>query len=100
MPRENRLPTDLGPTPDCSHTPGPQTSEGLARDGEEGLRHKMWLARGTVLALLGTPVRKMALIDECWMESHVIQVRKSSEIKIPEANRERPLPPSLPPPQV
>lgn len=47
----------------------------------------------------GHPVRKMALIDECWMESHVIQVRKSSEIKIPEASRELPLPPVYPRPK-
>lgn len=38
----------------------------------------------------------MALSDEYWMESHVVQVRKSSEIKIPEASREPPLPSSLP----
>lgn len=47
----------------------------------------------------GHQVRKMALSDECWMESHVVQVRKSSEIRIPEANREPPLPSSLPRPE-
>lgn len=48
----------------------------------------------------GHQVRKMALTDECWMESLVVQVRKSSEIKIPEANREPPVPSNLPPPRV
>ena len=48
----------------------------------------------------GHQVRKMALSDEYWMESHVVQVRKSSEIKIPEASREPPLPSSLPSPRV
>lgn len=71
------------------HTWSTDTEKDRGRWAGQGLWQKLGVAKGNVLLFLGTQARKRTVCSKCWMESLILQLRKSLvEIRISEVTWE------------